>query len=465
MSQQRGRSVGRSWNPPINPQQLAPPSPVPASSSLFNRFFGSNPSSASQNNVSPVGLRKSSRLSIQTTPRNIESNILSPTAQANIKAKKDAEDAADADRLKAAEIAVAAKALQRKVIAETGPIKSGDTIPLASENICSWRTVDLANNIFGPTFLADNFTRRNSEGEDISRNVRSLWDFEKSRVAEKQCIGAISDEPKNLCWLCGLETNPQDIDLIESCDHVLPIAQAVMFLGLFRYPDVLDKFVDEIKAYNPETQDRIGPAIAKFNENLTHTPQTVIKMEYAWSHKCCNLVKNNSVFIKIQDPNESIIQWEVNELNIKNTLNNLLTDPRCLKLRNLKGYPRSLDQQKEWSNTSRDNIVKHKIQNILIHLNSKPAGLQAFVMTSMSKCLASVHPLYSSKITKQELQTNEIVVKAKTISIFGDFASTLIPSFILSPIRAIATCVGRTCRRGKGRNKKRNHKTKRVRKH
>jgi hypothetical protein len=266
--------------------------------------------------------------------------------------------------------------------------------------------------------------------------------------------------------LCGLETNSTDSDLIESCDHVLPIAQAVMFLGLFRYPDVLDKFVDEIKTYNPETQGRIGSAIAKFNENLSHTPQNVIKMEYSWSHKCCNLVKNNSVFIKIQDPNESIIQWEVNELNIRITLNNLLTDPRCSKLKKLKGYPIKLHEQIQWSNTSRDNIVKHKIQNILIHLNSKPAGLQDFVMTSMSKCLASVHPLYSSKLTKEELQTNESAVKAKTISIFGDFASTIIPSFILSPIRAVVSCVGRTCRRvyAKAGNRKRNRKTRRVKK-
>jgi hypothetical protein len=87
------------------------------------------------------------------------------------------------------------------------------------------------------------------------------------------------------CWICGMPIWSLSADLPETwknghspeCEHVLPVAQAAIFLQLY---------------------DRVNSSSKLF------------ELEYAWSHKTCNQTKNSDVYFKtkndqaVMGPNE-----------------------------------------------------------------------------------------------------------------------------------------------------------------
>lgn len=87
--------------------------------------------------------------------------------------------------------------------------------------------------------------------------------FEKSKP-QVQCNNTIVSEKAN-CWLCGNAISKTNPALLAQCDHILPIAQGVIFLQLYS------------------------------SEKGTVTD--AMKLEYEWAHARCNNVKNASVLI------------------------------------------------------------------------------------------------------------------------------------------------------------------------
>ena len=91
-----------------------------------------------------------------------------------------------------------------------------------------------------------------------------------------QCQGALQQTNpfipgKSLCWICGfvIPDVPPGTGFSMECEHVLPIAQAVFFIDLYRGK---------------------------------HTPQSVVKLvqaEYDWAHRVCNQIKNDTHFLRI----------------------------------------------------------------------------------------------------------------------------------------------------------------------
>jgi hypothetical protein len=69
------------------------------------------------------------------------------------------------------------------------------------------------------------------------------------------------------CWICGLTLRRDDGDKPE-CEHILPIAEATMFLGLHKTDAEVTK---------------------------------LIKKEYGWSHKICNRVKGAMFPLSVYD--------------------------------------------------------------------------------------------------------------------------------------------------------------------
>jgi len=92
---------------------------------------------------------------------------------------------------------------------------------------------------------------------------------------EDQCQGAIGDITygETPCWICGMPIYFSKEDLpgkdanghSPECEHVLPIAQAALFLQLY---------------------DKSNTDAAQF------------ALEYDWAHKTCNQTKNNDVYFK-----------------------------------------------------------------------------------------------------------------------------------------------------------------------
>jgi hypothetical protein len=91
--------------------------------------------------------------------------------------------------------------------------------------------------------------------------ARKFFEYSRPTV---QCNAVVSY--KTECWICGNAFNPTYPALSPQCEHILPIAQGVIFLELYT--------------------SRKG------------TVTDAMKLEYDWAHAICNQVKNASVLIK-----------------------------------------------------------------------------------------------------------------------------------------------------------------------
>lgn len=88
--------------------------------------------------------------------------------------------------------------------------------------------------------------------------------FEHTRPSI-QCKKVLTE--KDVCWLCGGKFTSPDPSFKPNCEHVLPIAQGVIFLEL----------------YSSKSAGVITEAM---------------QLEYEWAHAVCNQVKNATVLIK-----------------------------------------------------------------------------------------------------------------------------------------------------------------------
>lgn len=102
---------------------------------------------------------------------------------------------------------------------------------------------------------------RSPEGREARKHFEEL----KPTV---QCNAVVPQ--KSYCWICGggIDSSLKYPDRFAAqCDHVLPIAQGVIFLQL----------------YSRGTESKITEAM---------------RLEYEWSHAICNNIKNATVLIK-----------------------------------------------------------------------------------------------------------------------------------------------------------------------
>lgn len=100
--------------------------------------------------------------------------------------------------------------------------------------------------------------------------------FESTRPSI-QCKKVLSE--KTVCWLCGNGFDIKGDAFYPHCEHVLPIAQGVIFLELY----------------------------GKSSTSITEP----MELEYEWAHATCNLLKNSTVLIR---GNESRFEPDVDKI-------------------------------------------------------------------------------------------------------------------------------------------------------
>jgi len=119
--------------------------------------------------------------------------------------------------------------------------------------------------------LSNKIDEDTQKERDYYENARDWWE---PTNPIGQCRAVIGDHSGELtCYICGLKMNEDGVDksgkqFTPECEHILPVFHANMFLSL----------------YNP-------------NVRATPEIEREMKMEYAWSHKCCNQVKSDTGFM------------------------------------------------------------------------------------------------------------------------------------------------------------------------
>jgi hypothetical protein len=104
--------------------------------------------------------------------------------------------------------------------------------------------------------------------EVLRKNCRDIYEPGSIEAQCNNTIGKVRDEDR--CYICGFDFDEKIEGLQPTCEHILPIIQAIFFLDLYRS-----------------------------SEKGKHTPEQmdILRKEYAWAHRCCNYVKGDDSFL------------------------------------------------------------------------------------------------------------------------------------------------------------------------
>ena len=133
--------------------------------------------------------------------------------------------------------------------------------------------------------------------KNIKKNCRNIYELS---AVPTQCINTIGQaqgartipppDNNNLCYICGFPFK-DIIGLRPTCEHILPIIQAIFFLDLYR---------------------------PSMKGQLTLPQHLILNLEYDWAHECCNYVKSDVSFLQTvyDKPNPNPISWALNINNL-----------------------------------------------------------------------------------------------------------------------------------------------------
>ena len=186
---------------------------------------------------------------------------------------------------------------------------------------------------------------------DSGRTARSIWELSTPRT---QCTAVIKD--KNACWICGtaFESTRGTDPFGPVCEHILPIAQAALFLGLYSY----------------RNKEDITPGML---------------LEYAWAHSSCNSIKTNIPFIKTTEDASKIMTWVADKDAIMDVLS---------------AISRVRQFSNEWVKTRTDILITNKINPIVAFLQREPglgnlielAGFASLHEASITRDITKIPP-------------------------------------------------------------------------
>ena len=175
---------------------------------------------------------------------------------------------------------------------------------------------------------------------------------------DTQCVNVLGQPtPGQLCYMCGLAMNNDVESMKPSCEHILPIMQAMFFLDLYRSSDV-------------KTEEQMN----------------ILKMEYAWTHRCCNLIKNVTSLLETRIDAENYPTWHFSSSNATVLISNIFgpaSGHGCNVVRDL--VPET--ERAEWITGRVEKIQTEKINPILEYIRSKGANGGVIAMIGLKNCV------------------------------------------------------------------------------
>jgi flagellar motility protein MotE (MotC chaperone) len=183
------------------------------------------------------------------------------------------------------------------------------------------------------------------------KTYRAIYEL---HTAEMQCRKAdelLGRTAPTDCYLCGYKMEGNE-DLAPSCEHVLPIIQAIFFLDLYRHRD-----------------KEIGPDKKK-----------LFSYEYEWAHRKCNLAKESHGFLETRiDSATSLPTWEFSETGARTILELIYEQNTIVR--------EKIGKDKEAWVVSQTKIIKEtRIDQIVEHIKSQGNGGMV-VMMGLNNCV------------------------------------------------------------------------------
>jgi hypothetical protein len=236
------------------------------------------------------------------------------------------------------------------------------------------------------------------------KNVRKIWELSTPTT---QCLNTIGPciADSCTCYICGfpIQTDKNmDVDddddeddddevgeaeeFYPECEHVLPIAQAMIFLDLY------------IGSY-------------KSSGTITDAQKAALELEYRWAHKVCNRAKTDISFITTQND-----RWVPNVTVIEDLLRNIYKKSKKIKAI-------VINRDKENWITERLKLIRHHIDQIIAHIlnrddNSNDIRGESQYQNQNLVLLAGIASLFDvdhqSAIVKKIIP--EVIARYKTLA-------------------------------------------------
>lgn len=203
-------------------------------------------------------------------------------------------------------------------------------------------------------------------GKQIERKYRDIWELSEPTKQCNATIDALTD--KTPCWICGLRIETKKLDKAirghtAECEHVLPVAQGLLFLSLYGQCDKQRCATD-----------------SKYKDFL--------RMEYDWSHVVCNQEKSVVNFIQIVNNKVSTRDDEIRKV-LSAIWNSKRAYGGLFKTMLHEAFP----TEKEFVDT-RLVAVKKRLDVIVKYLGSKVSeGPSLMMLLAMGQAIGRTHPI------------------------------------------------------------------------
>lgn len=218
---------------------------------------------------------------------------------------------------------------------------------------------------------------------------------------EAQCNNTIEkvNRSEDVCYICGFGfyESKDDAELVDeypdedvrqgvepTCEHILPIIQAIFFLDLYRPTD---------------------------KGKLTPEQRSILKKEYSWAHESCNLIKSDDSFL-VTKINKKTHQpsWDFNSKYTKELLTKI---SETILFKGSEVIQSQIDDVDKWIETRTTYIRDQKIKPILDYIAAKGMG-GTMILIGLGNCVDSsklntkfLEELKNSSETEKELQTTK----------------------------------------------------------
>lgn len=239
----------------------------------------------------------------------------------------------------------------------------------------------------------------------LRKNCRDIYEHGS---VEAQCNNTIEkvNRSTDVCYICGFGfyESKDDPDLVAeypdedvrqgvepTCEHILPIIQAIFFLDLYRPTD---------------------------KGNLTPEQLSILKKEYSWAHECCNLVKSDNSFL-VTKINKKTHQpsWDFNSKYTKELLTKI---SETVLFKGIEVIQSQIDDVDKWVDGRTDYIRDNKIKPILEYISSRGMG-GTIMLIGLGNCVDSsklhdkfLEELRISSESERGFQTSDTGKRRKT---------------------------------------------------
>lgn len=207
----------------------------------------------------------------------------------------------------------------------------------------------------------------------LKKNCRDIYEHGS---VEAQCNNTIEkvNRSTDVCYICGFGfyESKDDPDLVAeypdeevrqgvepTCEHILPIIQAIFFLDLYRPTD---------------------------KGKLTPEQKSILIKEYSWAHECCNLVKSDNSFL-VTKINKKTHQpsWDFSSKYTKELLEKI---SETVLFKGIEVIQSQIDDVDKWVDGRTDYIRDNKIKPILEYIGSRGMG-GTIILIGLGNCVDS----------------------------------------------------------------------------